>query len=288
VSNFVFVKVLPNKLDDYLVTMKRTWLPACEASKSEGIVSECHVFLSETPHNQDFNVILMQVSPSAKVRDPDEARYRRLQQKFRSNLPLAKRDDLVQNMSEIRTFFGSQDFRKIDYAVDAKELPSASGLPEGKIPTDIRRITILVRDIDASLKLYRDVLGLKVNYDEAITVGGVALPAGVPGNKTRLVLLNGNDPWIGWIGLMQYTDPPLPDPGPYPTRLQRGGHVIVTNTDDVVRRCAMAKALPGVRMTIEPRVTTYPGRNGGPPVKVMGCNFFDPDGTFLELNHVMQ
>ncbi|WP_448585802.1 VOC family protein [Thermaurantiacus sp.] len=167
--------------------------------------------------------------------------------------------------------------------------PKAAGVeaPATRVPTDIRRLTILVRDIEASLRLYRDVLGLRVNYDAEITVSGVALPAGVPGNRTRLVLLNGNDPWIGWIGLMQFTDPPLPDPGPYPTRLARGGHVLVTNTDDARKRCAMAKAVPGVTMTAPPRLQVYEGRNGGPPIRVIGCNFFDPDGTFIELNQIL-
>lgn len=172
----------------------------------------------------------------------------------------------------------------------AQDRPAAAGVtaPSEKVPTDIRRLTILVRDIDNSLKLYRDVLGLKVNYDANITVSGVALPAGVPGNKTRLVLLNGNDAWLGWIGLMQYTDPPLADPGPYPKRLGLGGHVLVTNTDDAVKRCAQAKAVPGVHFTGEARLQTYPGRNGGPEIRVMGCNFFDPDGTFIELNQILK
>ncbi len=102
------------------------------------------------------------------------------------------------------------------------------------------------------------------------------------------MLLNGNDPWVGWIGLMQYTDPPLPDSdAPYPKRLGPGGHVLVTNTDDAVKRCEMAKAVPGVQFTAEARLQTYEGRNGGPPIRVMGCNFFDPDGTFIELNQIL-
>jgi catechol 2,3-dioxygenase-like lactoylglutathione lyase family enzyme len=160
--------------------------------------------------------------------------------------------------------------------------------PAERVPTDIRRLTILVRDMETSLKLYRDVLGLKVNYDAPITVSGVALPAGVPGNKTRLVLLNSNDGFVGWIGLMQYVDPPLPDTGPYPRRLGLGGHVLVTNTDDAEKRCAMAKKVPGIEFTGEARVAEYPGRNGGPPIRVMGCNFFDPDGTLIELNQILK
>lgn len=158
--------------------------------------------------------------------------------------------------------------------------------PAEKIPTDVRRVTLIVRDIETSLKLYRDVVGLKVNYDTVVTTSGVALPAGEPGAKARLVLLNGNDPWVGWIGLMQWIDPPIPA-APYPTRMGPGGHVIVMNTDDVEGRCAAAKKVPGVTTTAPPRLQVYPGRNGGPDIHVMGCNFFDPDGTLIEMNQIL-
>lgn len=159
--------------------------------------------------------------------------------------------------------------------------------PVEKLPTDIRRVTMIVRDMENSLKLYRDVMGLKVNYDAVLPMSGVALPAGEPGAKARLVLLNGNDPFIGWIGLMEWLDPRLPDPGPYPKRMGIGGHVIVTQTADVDRRCAEAGKIPGVTVTGPPRDQTYPGRNGAPPIKVRGCNFFDSDGTLIELNQLI-
>jgi catechol 2,3-dioxygenase-like lactoylglutathione lyase family enzyme len=159
--------------------------------------------------------------------------------------------------------------------------------PKQRLPTDFRRLTILVRDMENSLKLYRDVIGLKLNYDQRLTVSGVALPAGVPGNKVRLVLLNGNDPFIGWIGLMQYFEPALPAKDPYPKRLEAGGHVLIFNTDDAAKRCEMAKAVPGVTFTAEVREQIYPGRNGGADIHVMGCNFFDPDGTLVEMNQIV-
>lgn len=160
--------------------------------------------------------------------------------------------------------------------------------PEGKLPTDIRRVTMIVRNMENSLKLYRDVMGMQVNYDAVLPMSGVALPAGEPGAKARLVLLNGNDPFIGWIGLMEWVEPRLPDPGPYPTRMGIGGHVIVTHTADVDRRCSQAAQVPGVTVTSPPRDQTYPGRNGAPPIKVRGCNFFDPDGTLIELNQMQK
>jgi catechol 2,3-dioxygenase-like lactoylglutathione lyase family enzyme len=160
--------------------------------------------------------------------------------------------------------------------------------PKDPVPTDIRRATIIVRDMETSLKLYRDVMGLKVNYDTVVQTSGVALPAGAPGAKARLVLLNGNDPYIGWIGLMQWVDPPLPDPGPYPKRMGPGGVVIITNTDDVPAKCAAAAKVPGVTVTAPPREQVYPGRNGGPPIRVIGCNFFDPDGILIEMNQLQK
>lgn len=167
--------------------------------------------------------------------------------------------------------------------------PAAAGLkrPAERLPTDVRRATIIVRDMDNSLRLYRDVVGMKVNYDTVVETSGVALPAGQPGAKARLVLLNANDPWVGWIGLMEWLDPPIPADD-YPRRMGPGGVVIVMNTDDVEGRCAAAKEVPGVTFTAEPRLQTYPGRGGGPDIRVMGCNFFDPDGILIEMNQILE
>jgi catechol 2,3-dioxygenase-like lactoylglutathione lyase family enzyme len=160
--------------------------------------------------------------------------------------------------------------------------------PAERLPTDIRRVTMIVRNMENSLKLYRDVMGMKINYDATLPMSGVALPAGEPGAQARLVLLNSNDPYIGWIGLMEWLSPRLPDPGPYPKRMGIGSHVIVTNTDDIDVRCAAAAKVPGVTVTAQVRDQQYPGRNGAPPIRVRGCNFFDPDGTLIELNQLLK
>lgn len=167
--------------------------------------------------------------------------------------------------------------------------PRAAGVdaPTERLPTDVRRTTIIVRDIENSLKLYRDVIGLEINYDTTVTTSGVALPAGEPGATARLVLLNANDPWVGWIGLMEWVDPAIPV-GDYPKRMGPGDVVIILNTDDVEGRCEAAKAVPGITFTAEARLQVYPGRDGGPDIRVMGCNFFDPDGILIELNQILE
>ena len=154
-------------------------------------------------------------------------------------------------------------------------------------PTDLRRVSLIVEDIEESLRLYRDVLEFEVNYDTEVTMSGVALPAGEPGATARLVLLSSNDSWVGWIGLLQWTDPPLERAGPVRTRMNIGDALLVFNTEKVDEHCAAVETLPGVNVTTRASNTTYPARAGGKPIVVRTCYLFDRDGYFIELNKVL-
>lgn len=153
-------------------------------------------------------------------------------------------------------------------------------------PADLRRVSLIVDDIEESLKLYRDVLEFEVNYDAEVTMSGVALPAGEPGARARLVLVNSNDAWVGWIGLLQWIDPPL-ERNFAPERMGIGDAILVFNTEKVDEHCEAAAALPGIKVTTEASNTTYPGRDGGPDIVVRTCYLFDRDGYFIELNKVL-
>ena len=154
-------------------------------------------------------------------------------------------------------------------------------------PTDFRRLSLIVEDIDESLKLYRDVLEFQVNYDTEVTMGGRALPAGEPGAKARLVLLSSNDGWVGWLGMLQWLDPKLPPRPDKYARLGIGAPVLIFNTEKVDEHCAAAAELPGIKMTEEAGNSTYPGRAGGDPITVRTCYLFDRDGYFMELNKIL-
>jgi catechol 2,3-dioxygenase-like lactoylglutathione lyase family enzyme len=154
-----------------------------------------------------------------------------------------------------------------------------------KVPTDLRRATMLVNDIEPALHLYRDVLGMEVYYDDEIIVSGEGLPAGAPSAKTRLVILRCNDPYIGMLGILQYLDPPLPDPPPRPrpNRVRAGEVVFVMHHDDVDRVHDELRAMEGIEMVAAPHVNEYPNKDGG-VFRVKGISFFDPNGYFVELN----
>ena len=155
-----------------------------------------------------------------------------------------------------------------------------------RFPTDLRRVSLIVDDIDESLKLYRDVLEFEVNYDAMVTMSGVALPAGEPGANARLVLISSNDSWVGWIGLLQWIDPPL-ERNFAPERMGIGDAILVFNTEKVDEHCEAAAKLPGIKVTTEASNTTYPARGDGDPIVVRTCYLFDRDGYFMELNKVL-
>ena len=71
-------------------------------------------------------------------------------------------------------------------------------------PVDIRRTTFVVRDIEKSLPLYRDALGLKVIYDQLIG-GGTDAAGKAIAPTLRLVLLRANDSFIGALGMLYIT-----------------------------------------------------------------------------------
>jgi len=169
----------------------------------------------------------------------------------------------------------------------AKADVMAPDVNEQDLPVDFRRLSLIVEDIDESLKLYRDVLEFKVNYDAEVTMSGVALPAGEPGAKARLVLISSNDSWVGWIGMLQWLDPQLPPREDKFARMGIGDPIVVFNTEKVDEHCEQAGALPGIKVTAEASNTVYPARAGGEPITVRTCYLFDRDGYFIELNKVL-
>jgi len=115
VWNVTMVRVNPNRIDDYLEGLKQTWVSGCEIGKKQGTVLDCFVYLSETASNRDFNMLLVTKAPSAAVADPNAEQYKAFMAAMRAQLAEDKQDKLVEGYEEMRTFFGEQNFRRIDF-----------------------------------------------------------------------------------------------------------------------------------------------------------------------------
>jgi catechol 2,3-dioxygenase-like lactoylglutathione lyase family enzyme len=161
----------------------------------------------------------------------------------------------------------------------AKPLPEAE-----QIPIDVRRTTLIVRDIDKSLALYRDALGLKMVYDQKIG-GSTDKDGKVKPPTIRLVLLRANDDFVGLLGLMQRLDDPNPPP-PENKRPMAGSPIVLINAKDLETRFEKIKAVPGVTVRTPPERVEYPAPGGG-VIPVLFSAIYDPDGFFIEINKLL-
>jgi len=159
-------------------------------------------------------------------------------------------------------------------AVVAPQSLAAPVTESERIPVDLRRATLVVRDIDKSLPLYRDALGMKVIYDQVI--GGV----------TRLVLLRANDDFVGVLGLMQRLNTTDTVPPPEYRKARAGEFILVFNVQDLDVRWETIRNTPHVVVAESPRRIDYPGA-GGSIIPVTFSAVWDADGNFIEMNRLL-
>ena len=154
-------------------------------------------------------------------------------------------------------------------------------------PLDLRRTTLVVRDIEKSLALYRDALGMTVEYDQELTSPGLSMRYGADGeNRSRLVLLKANNSFIGMLGLWQFldqTDQDLAEPDP--ADFTPGEIVLLFNSNTLDVTFPAAAAAPGVTIIGEPKERRYPSPAGD--IVVMVSMLTDNDGHTLELNQII-
>lgn len=158
-----------------------------------------------------------------------------------------------------------------------------------RVGLDLRRTTFVVKDLEASLRFYRDGLGLVPIYDNIIRTPRDAKDDASAQRSLRLVFLRANDDYIGVLGLMQYR---VPDRPARPAKaedgvLHPGDTVLVFNTKDLKTRFEKIRAMPGVRVQEAPNVTSYPSYDGKGVINVLFSSFYDPDGNYVELNEIL-
>lgn len=158
---------------------------------------------------------------------------------------------------------------------------------QDRIPLDLRRTTLVVRDAEASLALYRDALGMKVVYDNFIRSPRSATSNDEAERVSRLVFLQANDDFVGILGLLQYLKPER-EPTPKDPAFQPGTIVLLFNAKDLDERFESVRATPGVEILSEPSVTTYPSYDGTGTISVKVSVLQDPDGFTIELNQLQE
>jgi catechol 2,3-dioxygenase-like lactoylglutathione lyase family enzyme len=151
----------------------------------------------------------------------------------------------------------------------------------------LKRVTLWVRDAEASLRVYRDAIGLAVIEDKALAGAAIARMVGLEQASLRIVHLAAAGADHGWVGLYEISNTrpapmqALPPPGGFPRYGQATIVLTVTNMPRIVERL---RATPGVRFVTEP--TEYRKTTAGdatPPGLYREVIFFDPDGVPVSL-----
>ncbi len=151
----------------------------------------------------------------------------------------------------------------------------------GQALAPMARATIFVRDIETSLKLYRDILGLKPMFDNYWKGQGINKIMGTEGKELRATVLMAGDSVVGNIGIYQlYKErgrrPPKPARGA-DTRI--GDVAVVFPTNDI---WGMTKKIQAAGyVIISPPVTLLDRPNM--KQQALEMMFRDADGVLVNL-----
>ena len=149
----------------------------------------------------------------------------------------------------------------------------------------LRRATLLVRDLDRSQAFYQSVFGLTAYAELNVDLERVPFfPVGPEprGGASRFVILKGGDPLIAMIGLMEITDPPLPEPAHDVRRLGIGSMALVLSVSDAEAAAAAVADLGGTILMPVATARNLGDEDGGfVPAKLFMAQ--DLDGYFLEV-----
>lgn len=146
------------------------------------------------------------------------------------------------------------------------------------------RTTIFCRDIERSLKLYRDLLGLQVIEDKTLSGPAIGRLIGLETCRLRIVHLRPAGSTGTLIGLYGVLEPVLPaTPLRNQGGLMRGATALVLQSDAVEE---IGKELAADGYTFLTKPTGYETKTGGPS----GASgtftemiFYDPDGVLVSI-----
>lgn len=155
-------------------------------------------------------------------------------------------------------------------------------------PLLLRRTTLIVRDIDTSLALYRDGLGMEVIYDQEITRPHSSEDRE---QKLRLIFLKASHDYVGVVGLIDY-EYGYPDHPAHSKPVRRegftpGNAILLFNVEGLEKKWPIITSAPGVEIISEPKLTTYPGYGDNGEIRVLVSKFYDADGYILEVNQIL-
>lgn len=150
----------------------------------------------------------------------------------------------------------------------------------------LRRTTLLVQDAERS-KAFYEAIGFREWLDwsegqdpDALT----GLPLNASPSHARVVIMAGQNPYIGMIGLLEYSEPPLNPSRPKTPSIGLMDIVLVVETNDLEE---VKSNLDAMNINIIRAPKSY--SSDGPAGQKTGLDMLveDPDGYIVEISQVL-
>jgi hypothetical protein len=109
------IKVQPNKLDEYLDLLRKTYVPGVEIGKKDGSLVDYRILMNQNRGGNDANVIIIEEYSSWSAVEPDKERDKRARTEMRQNLPKDQHDAIVDGYYKYRTFLDEGIYWSVDY-----------------------------------------------------------------------------------------------------------------------------------------------------------------------------
>jgi len=159
-------------------------------------------------------------------------------------------------------------------------VPETGAVAESKASqgTVLRRATLLTHDIEKSIAFY-EIIGFEqwyVGQPGEISESGLPVEGTQAGDPSRFVIMKGNHPYVGMIGLLQYGEATHPgEPG-----LRHGDAIMMVEAeglDEIFR-----KLVAGGYKVHKP-IETVPIQSVSDSWDARFAMVYDPDGHLVEL-----
>jgi hypothetical protein len=112
---YTLVHVEPGHIDDYLVALKKTWIPTEESMKSRGLIDSYSVQVKQNVYGDGPNVLTVEHWPSLAGMDPDKVRDQEMDAQFRKILPKADEPALAAERAKYRKILSQEAWTSVEY-----------------------------------------------------------------------------------------------------------------------------------------------------------------------------
>lgn len=161
----------------------------------------------------------------------------------------------------------------------APAMSQEPNIPDGFVLSPLMRSTHFVRDIEESLKLYRDILGLRTRLEVTLEGEQVGALLGTRDSAVKAVLLQSGDLVFANVGLFQIVeDNPTARSAPR-NHVQTGDAALVFLTSDIFG--IYEKVKNAGYSTISPPLVLFPDSEAS--TQSYEVLFFDHDGIGVNL-----